>query len=401
MHWIDELVRQHSELESPRSFWYWAGLCAISAVVKDKVWIPRTKWWNTYPNIYVMLHARSGIKKGPPVALARKLVSRVNGTRIISGRASIQGVLKELGTAKTQPGGKIKADSTCFYCASEFSSSLVADSAAMVILTDLYDRNYNEGEYKSLLKMESFRLESPCVSLLVATNQAHFDDFVQQKDVQGGFVARTFIVHEEKVHRRNPLIDPMEIEPDVEGLANYLKRLAQLEGPFEEFGQEPAGQLYKEWYHSFYEDIDNSEDPDPTGTAERVGDAVLKVSMLLALSDKPELVISRGNVEQAIAVCEKLLGGVRKTTQGAGALSSTVHQKTLVINRLLREPGNRITRQRFLSTNWMHFDNDQLADCTESLSEAGVIEIEALGPDVWYVMPPDQVQEWKHFLKEE
>ena len=72
MGWLDELVTQHSEFESPLNFWRWSGLASIAAVVKDKVWMPRYLY-NLYPNIYVMLHAESGLKKGPPVSMANKL----------------------------------------------------------------------------------------------------------------------------------------------------------------------------------------------------------------------------------------------------------------------------------------------------------------------------------------
>ena len=116
-----------------------------------------------------MLHADSGLKKGPPVNLAKKLVKRVNNTRIISGRSSIQGMLKELGEGYSLPGGQIVKKSVAFIAASEFSSSIVEDKAAMTILTDLYDRNWNEGEW-TLLKMENFTLKDPTITLLVATN---------------------------------------------------------------------------------------------------------------------------------------------------------------------------------------------------------------------------------------
>jgi len=190
MTWIEEVLAQHEELESPSAFWYWSGLCIISAIMKDNVWLDKFAY-NLYPNIYVMLHADSGLKKGPPVGLAKKLVRRVNNTRILSGRSSIQGILKELGTFTSTPGGGIRSkSSTGFIVASEFTSSLVADPAAMTILTDLYDRQYNEGEWRSLLKMETFELKDPTISLLVATNEAHFNDFVEAKDIHGGFGIR-------------------------------------------------------------------------------------------------------------------------------------------------------------------------------------------------------------------
>src|SRR6478736_4398036 len=94
MTWLDKLLSQHNELESPTNFWLWGGLASISAVVKDNVWIDR-QIYKLYPNIYVMFHAESGLKKGPPISMAKQLVRGVGGTRIISGRSSIQGILKE------------------------------------------------------------------------------------------------------------------------------------------------------------------------------------------------------------------------------------------------------------------------------------------------------------------
>src|SRR5262245_60677200 len=113
---------QHSELESPESFWKWSALSAISAVMKDQVWMDRGGIFKTYPNIYVMLHADSGLKKGPPISMAKQLVTPVKNTRIITGRSSIQGILKEMGTAYSAPGGKVSTKSVVFICSSELSS---------------------------------------------------------------------------------------------------------------------------------------------------------------------------------------------------------------------------------------------------------------------------------------
>jgi len=283
MNWIDELVTQHQELESPQSFWFWAGLTAISAVLKDNVWMDRFAY-KLYPNVYVMLHADSGMKKGPPVGLAKRLVKLVNNTRIISGRSSVQGILKELGTAYTLPGGKVMNKSVAFICASEFSSSLVADPFAMTILTDLYDRNYNEGEYKSLLKMEAFTLKDPTISMLVATNESHFEDFIQSKDIHGGFIGRMFIIAESELKVLNPLIKRPSITPNIEKLAEYLRVLSTLEGQFQPLDETPAGDMYEEWYNRFYSQVRSEKIKDDTGTIQRFGDSVLKVSMLLAVS---------------------------------------------------------------------------------------------------------------------
>ena len=182
--WLDDVIQQHLEMESPALFWIWSGLCAISAVVKDNVWLNRANAYNLYPNIYVILHADSGLKKGPPIAFAKELVRLVNNTKIISGRSSIQGILKKLGTSQTQPGGHVETKSTGFICSSELSASIVEDSAALDILTDLYDRNYNQDEWEYLLKMDGFNLKNPTISLLGGINAAHSERFLGKKDIQ-------------------------------------------------------------------------------------------------------------------------------------------------------------------------------------------------------------------------
>src|SRR4030095_8566455 len=231
MTWLEEIVAQHSELESPLSFWYWSALSAISATVKDNVWLSR-QFYNLYPNIYVMLHAKSGLKKSSPISAAKQLVSAVNNTNIISGRASIQGILKKLGTAQTRPGGHVVTKATAFICSSELTSSLVDDPAVTKILTDLYDRNINIGDWESLLKMENFNLKNPTVKMLTATNEAMGEDFFSRKEIQGGYIARTFIIYESKRNRINSLLRPLKNPPNYNQLAEYLKEIAKLKGEF-------------------------------------------------------------------------------------------------------------------------------------------------------------------------
>src|SRR5207245_598351 len=100
MNWLTGLINQHAEMETPSTFWRWAALVSISAVMKDQVWLSRGGAYNLYPNIYCILYADSGMKKGPATSLAKKLVKEVNSTKIISGRSSIQGIMKRLGTAQ-------------------------------------------------------------------------------------------------------------------------------------------------------------------------------------------------------------------------------------------------------------------------------------------------------------
>lgn len=421
MNWLREIVDQHDELESPESFWYWSAVAAISAVVKDQVWLNR-QIYNLYPNIYVMLHAESGLKKGPPISMARQLVKPVNNTRIISGRSSIQGILKDLGTAYTQPGGKIQTKSVAFICSSELSSSIVEDKVATKILTDLYDRQYNVGEWRSLLKMESFNLKDPTVTMLTATNEAMSEDFFTRSAIQGGYFARTFIIYEKEGQNTNSLIYRLENPPNYTSSANYLKEVAKLNGCFapmegdksdefkyrkikrtkkgsRELWFNSVGIIYDDWYDNFKEMIKIQETKDETGTMNRFGDSVLKVAMLLSLARHPQLVITEEAMHEAIIQCEKLLGNVRKTTLGKQGISQAALFKTQVIMELLNRDSHQISRTVLMKKMWQNYENaTEFDDMMQSFDAAGMIKTNSVGNQIIYTMPSNQVEELKVFM---
>jgi hypothetical protein len=417
MSWLQSIIKQHEELESPVSFWYWSAIAALSAVVKDQVWLDR-QIYNLYPNIYVMLHAESGLKKGPPISMARQLVKPVNNTRIISGRSSIQGILKDLGTAYTQPGGKIQTKSVAFICSSELSSSIVEDKVATKILTDLYDRQYNVGEWRSLLKMETFELKDPTITMLTATNEAMSEDFFTRSAIQGGYFARTFIIYEKESKVSNSLIYPLSNPPNYTTSADYLKQVAKLHGQFHPIAQvekddefryrkvkhgrdiyfNEVGIIYDDWYENFKELVKASE-RDETGTLNRFGDSVLKVAMLLSLAQEPTLFLKREAMINAITESEKLLGNVRKTTMGRHGISQSSLLKTMIIMELLNRENHQITRTVMMKKMWQHYENSvEFDDIMQSFDASGMISTNNIGNQIVYTMPANQVEELKVYM---
>src|SRR5271163_2654267 len=191
MSWLDEIVSSTEESESPARFQYWSAMAAISAIVKKNVWMQR-HFYKLYPNIYVILVGKSGLRKGNPVTLSRRLVERVNDTRIIAGRNSIQSIIKEIGKAKSIEGRGVMKDASCFIVSGEMDSFFIKDPDAMTVLTDLYDTHAHEPEWKNTTKTQGTDvLKNPCITLLGGTNEDHFKSAIAQKDVKGGFIART------------------------------------------------------------------------------------------------------------------------------------------------------------------------------------------------------------------
>lgn len=393
--WVSEVMQQHKELETPLTFFYWSSLAAISASVKDNIWLD-VQLYKVYPNIYVMLHARSGLKKGPAIAFAKNIVKSVNNTRIITGRSSIQGILKELGTSYTQPGGIVVNKATAFICSSELSSSIIEDRAAMTILTDLYDRNYNEGDWKSLLKSETFKLKDPTITMLTATNEAHSEEFFGRQDMYGGYFARTFIIYADQENKINSLVRPLDNPPNYIELATYIKEIAKLSGPFKMLHETVAGEFYHEWYNEFARVRKDAEDS--TGTLNRFGDSVLKVAMLLSLAREPTLEIRLDAMQEAVIQCEKLIGHTRRVTMGKSGKSNYANQKVIIIDKLMRRDNHTITRAKLLQDMRYHLDISQLDEIMRGFDEEGYIKIENRGNIIMYVMPESVVVGIKNHL---
>jgi hypothetical protein len=353
------------------------------------------------------------------VNLAKKLVTRVGNTKVISGRSSIQGILKEMAQSESKPGQPVNKKASAFICSSELSSSIVEDKVATTILTDLYDRNYNADTWKSLLKMETFDLKDPTITMLTATNESHSTDFFTRKDISGGYFARTFIIHESEENRVNSLLVPPNVLPDYDNLVLYLKELAKLNGSFTNLGSKTAtdfhqrilknsysgeseyftdaGVIYEEWYRDFANTRKSVKDS--TGTLNRFGSSVIKVAMILSLAEKPELFISESAMIQAIAICEKLVGNVRKVTLGKTESEGTnAERKILLLNELLSREDHKISRAHLHKKFWIQGNVKEWDDCAASFVEAGMVTIAQHGSHLYYEMTPHAVIEMKNFL---
>jgi hypothetical protein len=256
--------------------------------------------------------------------------------------------------------------------------------------------------------------------MLTATNEAHSEDFFTRKDISGGYFARTFIVYENKRNKPNSLIAPMLNPPNYEKSGEYLKELAKLSGPFQPLASitkddtyrhekvkegrvvffTDAGIHYDNWYDTFLEEVDVQQVKDTTGTLNRFPDSVLKVAMLVSLSRNPELVIDEKSMIESIAVCENLVGNIRKTTMGRSQISdNNATRKTLAIQELMMRDGHAISREKLNKKFWMQGNSGEWDECMASMEVAGMIKIESIGNQIIYRMPELVYQEMKRFLE--
>jgi hypothetical protein len=401
MDWITQLLDQTSEYEAPKQYYFWSGLAAISAAVKDNVWVERgSDKFKTYPNIYVLLLAKTGVtRKSHAPSLIEQIVSEAKVTRVVSGRSSIEKILDDLGTAATieyeDKSRKIIKDSAGFIVSGELSAGFVSNAQTLTILTNLYDRNYNVGPWSVNLKSGVKKLNKPVVTFLAATNDQHMKDFFQAKDMYGGFLARTIVISADAPKLLNPLLRPSDKSPDIKGLSCYLKELSKLTGPFAI--TEDVMAHFEVWYRNYYEPVMKGEADvdDKTGTFSRIGDHVIKTSMLLSLSRGMNLNIEMDDMKEAIALCEPFVEISQRAVRGIG--KSTLAAQTHNVMEYMEQKGGRATRLSILQRFQGDIDHADLNTIEAHLEEARFWVVEVMGSGRVYQVPDDVMTRWKEF----
>lgn len=395
--WIDRIVRSTKNLESPERYFWWSAISAISAVVRKRVFLDRAGHYKLYPNVYVALISKhSGLRKGVPVSLVAKLINEVNCTRVIEGRNSIQSVIQEFSRQVALEDGLVLSDAQGILISGEFDTMLVKDPDALTILTALYNTHEHGGKWKNTLKGSGVEsLKNPCISLLVASNETLFNNVVKEKDIEGGFMARTFIVMESKRRTINDLIDADPNIIDVETLVRELKEISKIEGEF--VWSKGAKELYRPWYR----ELSEAEFDDRTGSVDRLGDSVLKVAMLLNLAGERDLVLSEDNILLSIQKCQECLSGIRQITRSSG-ISELAPQAKKIIDKLLSAPGNTLSRKKLLQRVWPDVDAMTLDRILETMTEAGHVDaIRDPSNQPAYRLTKTAVEQFNRFIEEE
>jgi hypothetical protein len=398
--WSEVILESTKFGESPARYYYWASLIAIAATMGKRVWLDR-HYYKLYPNIFVLLiSARSGLRKGVPSAFISRVLKYSQTARVMSGQNSIQGIIKELGKQFTMEDGRVINEAQALIATGELASAMIEDRSMWTTLTELYNTFENEPEWRKTLSSEAqIVLKNPCINFFGASNEALFESAIQSKDIEGGFIARTFIVHESKRRNTNSLVEKPEGLVPVEVLAEHLKKLSKVSG---EFRFDLAGGLFYDlWYRDTATRMEELEDK--TGTVDRLGDSVLKAAMLIALSrleGYDDLTLTQEILEEAVEQAENCVPGTQKISGGQG--QSELASATFKVMKLIIDaPGSVLSRRVILKKLWPHMDSINLDRVIETLKQSGAIdEPYRENKDIMYAFNKDRLKEYQTYKRQ-
>lgn len=347
MSFINEYLRHTAIYESPGSFWKWSSYATISAILRDHCYLKQGDRM-LFSNLYILFLAESsGHRKGPPVDLSETLVNRVNNTKTISGRSSIEAMLDELSKAETdsKTGKVVKSGSAIFYAA-EMAAGIVSNPEALKILTDIYD--FKNNAYKNRLRTgPCFNIERIVLNMLAGSNEAMLKGLIGVAEIEGGFLARTLLVVPNETREPNSLmrLNSIERSESLTKVYDKLKEISLLKGEF--ILEEEAIVEYESWYTPFKKAYHNRKEV--SGVTGRIHTTVIKIAMVLA-ANQLRLNVCKCDMEQAINECISLLPNYSVFTM-TNSKSELTQASGRILTDLVETADNMLGKKELLRRN--------------------------------------------------
>lgn len=362
---IDYVVKYQASTESPDDYWKWSAIACIGALMRNQVYY-ETQIGKVYPNIYVIILAKSGVtRKAAAPKFIGKLIQECGNTKFINGRASMQAVVRELGATYSSPTGHTISGASGILYTEELSAFLVQDPASIPLLIDLYD--YHETWQTNLIS-GSIKLKEVCVSMLAASNFDLLKLVFSDVAIKGGLLGRTFFVTANKAKHRKSLLDLQMSEMSIEPLVKHLKRINLLQGKIGTTTD--SKDYYNDWYYSVPDEILG----DQQGFGSRIGTHVLKIAMIVAASRHDfKMLIEVQDFERAVRLCMPFVKAYKQMLAGVGA-SENSKSMALLLKLILEAPRMAIAHSTLMEKAYADFkDSAQVEALVLMLVQGGLI----------------------------
>lgn len=369
--WLKTLASYVEETESPRIFWLWSGIFTIACALQRKAWIP-FGLENLYPNLYVMIVAEPGeCRKGAPATLTKKLLIDV-GSPVFADSPTKRAMTKamhKLGPIHAfRYGDSLLTQSPIALISKEMSSFLAVDPKSMIeILTDLFDA-HDEWKYETSGEGKDI-LYGVCVSCFFASTPSWIAANLPEEAIGGGFTSRFIVVHAKDKYKWLSL--PPTPDPSIyRDLLHDLNEIKKLRGEF--VWEDGAMETYDAWYNTIEKKTNELPDKRLRGYFSRMHVMVLKLSMVLQVAESDELIITKYNIESAIAILEEALATASEAfgAHGRSITSVAVHD----ILRQLRRMGST-TFSQLLTINVKDTNRRELTEIMETIEAMGVVKL--------------------------
>lgn len=369
--WIPAYLDYTAPQESPELFHFWVAITVLATTLGRNVWIDRG-FYKIWPNHYTVLVAASALcRKSIAVGIGRGLLEKAEIIEVDSERITDAALWQWMGEQAAKTG---KAELLLF--SDELKNTLSPDEARQGVVTTL-TRVYHCPEIvKNRTKGSGVDVvENACVNILAATTPTDFSIIIPGASTGTGFTSRLHTVYQSTSrHRKAELIKDYEMEVK---LINDLQHIRKIEGEIKLLPE--AWDWWKDWYENKFK-LPESELLD--SFYGRKHDYVLKLGMILSLSEQDTLFIRRKDVVRALAFLDQLESWMPYTLSLLGSEQYLLDADKVVLQ--IERAGGKITKSKLLQLNWRKIGEEELSKIVSHLQAADRIVAKLAGPTTWY-----------------
>jgi len=259
-----------------------------------------------YPASWYILVGPTGLKKSSCTRIGIKLLRKAVPTHIIiEEKATPEGLIEALSRHEIiDMGGRRRdvqqADAICTIHAPElgvFLGRQMYNEGLVILLTSLID---SPDHFDSVLVKKDRTLKNVAITGLAASNPDWLAGAVSIDVHGGGFLSRVIFVSEQSTERCFPR--PPKLDTKVrQQLIEQLQAFTELQG---EWVLSPgADKWFDNWYRTEGKRISEIE-----GMENRRPDHVLRLGMLLSVSEGEKNVLLQEHLEQALGILDHIIG---------------------------------------------------------------------------------------------
>lgn len=352
MSFLSEYRTFTSGSEAHPTYHTFSALVALSSIISRRVWIEQG-YFKVYPNLYVVLVGPPGNRKTSAMSIAKNLIRElkdvpfsaecVTKEKLILDMAEQEKVID--GMAPAYAAQRVFTPMTVMV--TELSEFLGAGSIGMInFLTTIYDQDVYEHRTKNRGEV---LITGPFLNLLACTTPDWITTYLRADVISGGFSRRAIFVLETGKSGRIPFPEvTSEAKSAWENVLAYSRKLQKVHGPFT---WHPDA---KKFYITWYQNLKMPTEETIVGYYETKHMQLLKISMLIALSESPQLVLEVRHLEFGLALLKLAEENLGRVFEGIGRneLNGAASKVTDLLSKL--DPSELIINGTTLTVPWMY-----------------------------------------------
>jgi len=323
-HWLTAYQEYTDDTECAALFNLWTGISAIASALQRKVWFNFGRL-KVCSNLFIVIVAEPGVaRKTQAISYGEEIITEVPGIILAADSTTPAALLDDIESAEhesqLQDGTTMKHNSMTIV-SGEFESFLgqKKENARMInLLTDFFDCKVRPFKYRTKHSGSNI-ISAICLNILAATTPESLANSLPHAAIGGGLTTRMIFLHSPGKEKKVAI---PETSPRIEQLKkDLIHDLSVIQRITGGYSFSPEGKAWwEDWYNNFDElsKTRTCKDPAFNGWYSRKPTFILKLSQIVAASQRDKRIIHPKDFEESLKLLETAERGMGKTFTGIG-----------------------------------------------------------------------------------